>query len=112
LQRWFTEPFYKANKPMMGRVGQMIRATKPSGYIGCCWAIPKINVTDRLGAINCPVQIIVGDQDVGTPVAMSRAIQDAIPGSEIVVIASASHLSNLEQPAAFNKAVAGFLERH
>jgi len=43
-------------------------------------AIPKIDVTDRLGAIKCPVQIIVGDQDVGTPVAMSRAIQDAIPG--------------------------------
>ena len=112
LQRWFTEPFYKANKPMMSRVGQMIRDTKPTGYIGCCKAIPKIDVTDRLGAIKCPVQIIVGDQDVGTPVAMSRAIHDAIPGSELVVIPSASHLSNLEQPAAFNKALTGFLERH
>ena len=112
LQRWFTEPFYKANKPMMTRVGQMIRNTKPSGYVGCCKAIPKIDVTDRLGAVKCPVQIIVGDQDVGTPVAMSRAIHDAIPGSELVVIPSASHLSNLEQPAAFNKALAGFLERH
>ena len=112
LQRWFTEPFYKANKPMMSRVGQMIRDTKPTGYIGCCKAIPKIDVTNRLGAIKCPVQIIVGDQDVGTPVAMSRAIHDAIPGSELVVIPSASHLSNLEQPAAFNKALTGFLERH
>jgi 3-oxoadipate enol-lactonase len=69
-------------------------------------------VTERLGAIKCPVQIIVGDQDVGTPVAMSRAIHDAIPGSELVVIPSASHLSNLEQPAAFNKAIAGFLDQH
>ena len=112
LQRWFTEPFYKANIPMMARVGQMIRNTRTSGYIGCCRAISKINLTDRLGAITCPVQVVVGEQDVGTPVAMSRAIQDAIPGSEIVVIPSASHLSNLEQPAAFNKAVAGFLERH
>ncbi len=112
LQRWFTEPFYKANKQMMGRVGQMIRNTKPAGYIGCCRAIPKIDVTDRLGAIKCPVQVIVGDQDVGTPVAMSRAIHEAIPGSELVVIPSASHLSNLEQPAAFNKALAGFLDKH
>lgn len=112
LRRWFTEPFYKSNKPMMTRVGQMIRNTKPSGYIGCCRAIPKLDLTDRLGAITCPVQVVVGDQDVGTPVVMSRAIHDAIPGSELVVIASASHLSNLEQPGAFNKAVAGFLERH
>ena len=112
LQRWFTESFYQSNKPMMKRVAQMIRDTNPAGYIGCCKAIPSINVTDRLSSLSLPVQIIVGEQDVGTPVAMSRAIQDAIPGSEIVVIPSASHLSNLEQPAAFNEAVAGFLDRH
>jgi 3-oxoadipate enol-lactonase len=112
LQRWFTEPFYKSNRGMMKRVGQMIRSTRPDGYIGCCHAIPRINLTDRLGAIACPVQIIVGEQDVGTPVAMSRAIQDAIPGSELMIIPSASHLSNLEQPELFNKALLGFLAKH
>ena len=112
LQRWFTEAFYKSNKEMMKRVAQMIRTTGPAGYIGCCHAIPKINLTARLGAVSCPVQIIVGEQDVGTPVAMSRAIHDAIPGSELVIIPSASHLSNLEQPASFNKALLGFLSKH
>lgn len=109
LQRWFTEGFYRSNKPMMARVAQMIRSTRPAGYIGCCHAISRLNLTDRLGAIACPVQIIVGEQDVGTPVAMSRAIHDAIAGSELVIIPSASHLSNLEQRAAFNRAVTGFL---
>jgi 3-oxoadipate enol-lactonase len=112
LQRWFTEAFYKSSKAMMKRVGQMIRTTRPAGYIGCCRAIPKINLTGRLGEISCPVQIIVGEQDVGTPVAMSRAIQEAIPGSELVIIPSASHLSNLEQPELFNKALLGFLSKH
>jgi 3-oxoadipate enol-lactonase len=112
LQRWFTEPFYQSNKAVMKRVAQMIRTTSPAGYIGCCKAIPSINLTDRLPSLTVPVQVVVGEQDVGTPVAMSRAIQDAIAGSEIVVIPSASHLSNLEQPAAFNNAVAEFLDRH
>jgi pimeloyl-ACP methyl ester carboxylesterase len=40
---------------------------------------------------------------------MSRAIHDAIPGAGLVVIPSASHLSNLEQPEAFNRALAAFL---
>ena len=97
---------------MMKRVGQMIHTTRPTGYIGCCHAIPKINLTARLGAISCPVQIIVGEQDVGTPVAMSRAIHDAISGSKLVIIPSASHLSNLEQPEVFNKALLGFLSKH
>jgi pimeloyl-ACP methyl ester carboxylesterase len=42
---------------------------------------------------------------------MSRAIQRATPGSELVVIPSASHLSNIEQPAVFNDALGGFLAR-
>lgn len=112
LQRWFTEPFYKSNKAMMARVGKMIRETEIAGYIGCCQAIRKIDLTDKLGGIFCPVQIIVGEQDAGTPVAMSRAIQDVIPGSELVILPSASHLSNLEQPVLFNKALAEFLDRH
>jgi 3-oxoadipate enol-lactonase len=45
-------------------------------------------------------------------VEMSRAIHAAIPGSELVVIPSASHLSNLEQPGPFNSAVLDFLQRH
>ena len=109
LQRWFTEPFYKSSQAMMTRVGLMIRSTPPAGYAGCCRAISRHDLTHRLGAIKCPVQVIVGDQDVGTPVAVAQVIHDAIPGSELVIIPSASHLSNLEQPQAFNGALTNFL---
>lgn len=111
LQRWFTEAFYRDNKPMMARVGEMIRRTPVSGYIGCCEAISKLDLTSRLGEIEIPACVIVGDQDVGTPVAMSRTIQEAISKSELVVLPSASHLSNLEQPALFDKALSDFLRR-
>jgi 3-oxoadipate enol-lactonase len=111
LKRWFTEPYLARRNSVVGRVADLIRHTPPPGYVGCCHAISKINLTDRLAAIKCPVQIIVGEKDVGTPVAMSEAIHEAIPGSELVVIPDASHLSNLEQPAAFNAALLRFLAR-
>ena len=111
LQRWFTEPYYASNKVMMARVAQMIRSTPVAGYVGCCHAIPKINLTDQLRDIRCPATVIVGEQDAGTPVAMSRAIAEAIPRADLVVISSASHLSNLEQPEAFNRALVEFLEQ-
>jgi len=111
LKRWFTEPFLATRPAVVDRVAKMIRSTPPQGYIGCCNAIPKIDLTERLGAIKCPVQVIVGEQDVGTPVAMAETIHKAIPASELVVIPSASHLSNLEQPDAFNRALVGFLAR-
>ncbi len=111
LKRWFTEPYLARRNSVVGRVADLIRHTPARGYVGCCHAISKINLTDRLAAIDCPVQIIVGEKDAGTPVAMSEAIHKAIPGSELVVLPDASHLSNLEQPAAFNAALLRFLAR-
>jgi 3-oxoadipate enol-lactonase len=90
----------------------MIRSTPPLGYAGCCHAIPSIDLTRRLSSLDCPVQVIVGEQDVGTPLAMAREIHEAAPGSELVIIPNASHLSNLEQPEAFNRALLDFLARH
>ena len=112
LERWFTEPFRATRKDVTDRVAAMIEATSVTGYSGCCHAIPTINCTDRLHTVRCPVQIIVGEQDAGTPVAMSQAIHSAISGSELVIIPEASHLSNLEQPQQFNRALTGFLSAH
>jgi 3-oxoadipate enol-lactonase len=111
LARWFTEPYRKSHPQVMDRIGGSIRATPIAGFTGCCQAIPKINVTHRLQEIACPTLIIVGEHDPGTPVAMAREIHEAKPGSELVIIPSAAHLSNIEQSRAFNAALLGFLER-
>jgi pimeloyl-ACP methyl ester carboxylesterase len=42
---------------------------------------------------------------------MARAIHENLPGSELCIIPSAAHLSNIEQAQAFNEAVSRFLER-
>jgi 3-oxoadipate enol-lactonase len=110
LGRWFTAPFRARRKDMMGRVGDLIRKTPPQGYIGCCHAIPKINVTDRLAKVTAPALVIVGEEDPGTPVEMARDIHAALPNAELAILRSASHLSNLEQPAEFNRVLLRFLD--
>jgi 3-oxoadipate enol-lactonase len=111
LERWFTEPFRNAHPAVVEKVAAMIRATPPRGYIGCSHAIPKINLTARLKEIRCPAVVIVGKDDPGTPVAMAEEIHQSLPGSALVVISSAAHLSNLEQPDAFNRALGDFIDR-
>lgn len=111
LSRWFTEPFRATRRDVTDRVAAMIRATPVAGYIGCCYAIPKINLTHRLGEVACPTLVMVGDQDSATPAEMAREIHEAIPGSQLVTIPSASHLSNLEQPQAFNAALTSFFDK-
>ena len=112
LERWFTEPFRKSNPDAVAAIAKLIAATPVAGYVGCCYAIPKINLTARLKEIKAPMLVICGDQDPGTPPAMSQAIRDNAPGSKLVMIPQAAHLSNLEQPAAFTRAMQEFLAAH
>jgi 3-oxoadipate enol-lactonase len=111
IGRWFTPPFRQAHPDIIERVRGMIRGTAPQGYSACCHAIAALNLTERIRAIKVPTLVLVGGEDQGTPVVMSRAIHEQIAGSEMIVIPSASHLSNTEQPEAFNRAVTSLLDR-
>jgi pimeloyl-ACP methyl ester carboxylesterase len=90
----------------------MIRSTPPQGYAGCCHAISALDLTDRISAISMPTLIVVGEEDHGTPVAASKVINERIKGSELVIIPSAAHLSNLEQPELFTAALTRFLVKN
>jgi 3-oxoadipate enol-lactonase len=61
-----------------------------------------------LPSITCPTQIIVGELDVATPLPDARLLADRIRHAELAVIPGAGHLSNLEQPEAFNRVVDSF----
>jgi 3-oxoadipate enol-lactonase len=111
INRWFTPPFVTSHKEVVDRVRAMIRATKPAGYGGCCHAISALDLTDKIGAIKAPTLVVVGEDDQGTPVAASRAIQEKVSGSELVILKSAAHLSNVEQPEEFTRAITRFLAR-
>jgi len=111
LERWFTAPFRARRKDVMERISGLIRSTPPAGYIGCCHALPKINVTDRLKELSCPALVIVGEEDPGTPVAMAREIHAALPGAQLAILRSASHLSNVEQPEEFTRVLLDFLDK-
>jgi 3-oxoadipate enol-lactonase len=111
LERWFTARFRSEHPQEVARIGELIRRTPVTGYIGCAHAIPRINFTQKLATIRCPTRVVVGAEDLGTPVAMARGIADAIAGSDLHVIDGAAHLSNVEQPERFNALLITFLER-
>jgi 3-oxoadipate enol-lactonase len=109
LGRWFTPSFRAAHPEIMARIAALIAATPVAGYVGCGEAIRRLDITDRLPAIRTPTLVVVGADDPGTPPAASEVIAKAIPGARLEVIASASHLSCIEQPEIFNRLVTNFL---
>jgi pimeloyl-ACP methyl ester carboxylesterase len=62
-----------------------------------------------LAAIACPTLVLVGKEDRISPPAEMAGIASAIPGAHLIEIASAGHLSNLENPAAFVAAIENFI---
>lgn len=62
-----------------------------------------------LGGINVPTLVLVGEEDTITPPADARQMAHAIPDSRMLIVPEAGHMSNLENPGAFNTALLGFL---
>jgi 3-oxoadipate enol-lactonase len=67
---------------------------------------------DRAAAIAVPTLVLVGDEDNITPPYLSEELHRLIPGSRLEYISKAGHLTNAEQPDAFNRAVESFLCEH
>jgi 3-oxoadipate enol-lactonase len=112
LGRWFTPSFLSQNPPEVERIRQQFLSTPVDGYIGCSEAIRGLNYLGRLSDIKIPTLIMVGEEDPGTPVAAAEAMHQRMRGSRLVVLPSASHLSNVEQAEAFSDALISFLQEH
>lgn len=110
IGRWFTAA-YRENQPdTVAAVAATIAGTSVNGWAGCCAAISAVHTTPDLAAIGCPVLVMVGEHDIGTPLASALTIHRHLPNSVLVVIADAAHMTCIEQPAQFNRALRVFLD--
>lgn len=64
-----------------------------------------------LDAIAVPTLVLVGEHDTITPALAAARIAGSVRGSELHHIPKAGHLSNIENPAAFNAAAVAFLKK-
>jgi pimeloyl-ACP methyl ester carboxylesterase len=74
--------------------------------------LAETDLCDVLPRIVVPTLLIWGELDVRSPLSVAQDFERAIPDAELVVIPNAGHLSNLEQPELFNKAVREFCRAH
>jgi 3-oxoadipate enol-lactonase len=108
VTRWFPPEVIKANPPYLDRIRQMVRSTRATGFVGCAAALADHDYASAAGSVKRPVLFLAGEKDGVTPAAM-RKLNQSLPGSRYVELAGAGHISNLDQPAAFNRALADFL---
>jgi 3-oxoadipate enol-lactonase len=81
-------------------------------YRAALKAIAGFDRRDALAAIKIPTLMMAGEHDTTAPPDMMRRMAARVVGCDYVCLPRAGHLANLEQAAAFNGAVIGFLRQH
>ncbi|MFN2452629.1 MAG: alpha/beta fold hydrolase [Pyrinomonadaceae bacterium] len=76
------------------------------------WAAEAVWTGDyraALASINIPTLVVVGEHDNLTPLALSEELRAGIAGAKLKVIPDAGHISNIDNPTEFNRAVEHFI---
>jgi len=111
IKKLFAQETFTKNKNVVDAVKEMIISTPKQSLCNTLHALAERKETcDELHEINIPVLIMVGKEDKITPIAAAQQMHEKILNSKLEIIQHAGHLSNLEDPAAFNTHLLNFLE--
>jgi 3-oxoadipate enol-lactonase len=111
----FLGPFLKDavhNQAAAASLKAVAAKSSPEAVMAALSALAaRPDATVHLGKIMARTAILVGSHDKITPLALSEAMKNRIPGAELHIIPEAGHFSNAENPAVFNDRLVSFLKR-
>jgi 3-oxoadipate enol-lactonase len=111
LPKLFAPKSYETKKELVEQVNRIMHSATVPGIVGALGAMrDRPDSLETLQQADVPTLIIAGTDDALMPMAEQEKMNQAARGSKLVVIPDAGHLSPMEQPEAFNQAVAEFLQ--
>jgi 3-oxoadipate enol-lactonase len=102
VPRFITTDLEQRRPAAYRKVYEMFDAIDPVGYAGCCAALRDTDLRDSVAEIGAPTLLIGGSEDISTPPETMESLHGSIPGSRLMIIDGAAHLSNIDQPDRFN----------
>ena len=112
LHKLLAERTRRDNPDLVDSVRRMMRETHPeTASAALLGMLARPNSSDLLSSIDVPTAVIVGEHDAITTVEEAREMSSAIRDASLHVIPDAGHLSNIENPDAFNAAVSELMSR-
>jgi pimeloyl-ACP methyl ester carboxylesterase len=80
----------------------------PVGFRVMSKSSAETDTRDLLPRINVPTLLLWGGDDRRSPMHVAEQLHSAIPAAELAIIPAAGHVSNMEQPEAFNAHIRRF----
>ena len=69
-------------------------------------------IADELAKIHAPTLVVIGEEDLATPLDKSKTIVAGIAGSRLEVVPHAGHSSTVEQPEHLSDLIEAFVDEH
>ena len=109
VSRWVPEMFTSSASPaLLAELSAIVADFHPDGFRQMAQSLADSDTTHILPRIHSRTLVLWGEDDRRSPLSIAEQLQQAIPDAEQQVIARAGHVSNMEQPAAFNALVRAF----
>ncbi len=90
---------------------EIMAEVHPDGYRNAAVALGEADVQALLPSIAVPTLVVHGKDDAVVPLETGKRLTATIPGAQLCILERAGHVSNQEQPEAFNAAVRAFLHQ-
>jgi len=108
MERWFTPEFRVTHSDVVQSTAAHLQSNSVSGYVGCCAAVRDTDFRESVFGIKTPTLVITGTSDPVTPPVDGQFLANNIPKSNYVEL-PAAHLSSVEVPDQFSRALLAFL---
>jgi 3-oxoadipate enol-lactonase len=108
MDRWFTPDFRELSPGIVAAAAQTFRETDPAAYAATVAALRDFDLREAIREVKARVLVLVGKRDPATPPALGGLIAEHIAGARLVAL-DAAHLSNVEAPNDFTRAIISFL---
>jgi 3-oxoadipate enol-lactonase len=108
--RWFSDTFREANPQAVEAAIAVFLKNDVTAYAESCRMLGRCDQRAALPGFACPTEIVVGEEDYATPVAMAEAMLAAIPGARLTVLEGVRHFTPLEVPAKIASHLAHLLD--
>lgn len=111
----FTDAFYStpgAMEQLINLIENQPFPPTPHGLYHQSRAILSSDTSDRLADIHCPTLVVVGKEDLVTPIKFSQQLAQGIPKAELAILEHGGHACVVESADAVVKVMLDFLAKH
>jgi 3-oxoadipate enol-lactonase len=111
LPKLLGETTLRERPELAARLRERILENPPRGIANALLGLgARIDSIPTLGAVAVPTLVVAGSEDTLIPSSDAEAMRAGIRGSRLETVPRAGHLSNLENPEAYNRILEAFLD--